>query len=496
MWRLPSSTGTRWGGAALLFGILLLAPALPTNAETDQNASRTPDLVVCSDCELTSIQDAMAQAVDGNRIEVRGGVHPGGLVIDKSIELIGVDNPVIDGEGTGTVIAVKAPDVTVDGFIVRNSGSSHDKEDSGITVDAPRATIANNTLEEVLFGIYLRQAPGSVVLQNSVSSKDLEPGMRGDGIRVWYSDDVVIDGNTVMNGRDMILWYSNNALVQNNRFDHNRYGMHLMFSDHATLQNNSLDGNTIGLYVMYSRDVAIVGNSLSNNAGATGGGLGLKDVDGARIEGNRFVNNQTGIQIDNSPREPNIQNYIIGNVIAFNDIGVAMQPAVHNNTFIDNAFIDNNEHVSLLARGQLKNITWAEDGRGNYWSDYAGYDADGDGVGDLPYVSQQLFESLLSDYPELRLFSYSPASMAIDFAAEAFPSFRPQIKFEDPSPLMSPQASIYLPPAAQQPLNSRRLLGIGAGVAVLGATIGAIGLRRRTRYAVPARPQVTEAIGA
>lgn len=485
MWRHPRFSMIRWSGAALLIGLLLLTPILSTNAQTGQDAGdseRTPDLVVCNDCELTSIEQAIAQANDGDRIEVRGGIYPGGLVIDKPVELIGIDNPVIDSEGQGTVVAIKAPDVTLEGFTIRGSGKSHDKEDSGITVDAPRATIVGNTLEDVLFGIYLRQSPGTVIRNNIVQAKPLDVGMRGDGIRIWYSDDIVLDGNTATDGRDMILWYSNNAVVTNNLFDRNRYGMHLMFSDNAVLKNNSLNGNTIGLYVMYSRNVEIVGNSLSNNAGATGGGLGLKDVDGARVEGNRFVNNQTGIQIDTSPREPNIQNYILGNVIAFNDIGIAMQPAVRNNTFLDNAFIDNNEHVGLLGRGQLKNLTWAENGHGNYWSDYAGYDADGDGVGDLPYVSQQLFESMLADHPQLRLFSYSPASMAIDFAAKAFPSFRPAIKFEDPNPLMSPTASPYLPAIAGEPQSRRLVLGL-AGIAAFGAaTLGATALRRRSRF--------------
>ena len=482
MWRRPSSSIARWVGAALLLGLLLLAPVLPASGETDQNSGRTSDLVVCGDCDLTDLHTAIAAASDGDRIEVRGGTYPAGLVIDKAIELIGLDDPVIDGNGEGTLIAVTAPDVTIDGFTLRNSGNSHDKEDSGITVDAPRATIVNNTLENVLFGIYLRQSPGTIIRNNTVQAKALDVGMRGDGIRIWYSDDIILDGNTATDGRDMILWYSNNALVTNNLFDRNRYGMHLMFSDNATIENNSLNGNTIGLYVMYSRNVSIVGNSLSNNAGATGGGLGLKDVDGARVEGNRFINNQTGIQIDTSPREPNIQHYIIGNVIAFNDIGIAMQPAVRNNTFLDNAFIDNNEHVSLLARGQLKDITWAENGHGNYWSDYAGYDADGDGVGDLPYVSQQLFESLLADDPQLRLFSYSPASMAIDFAAKAFPSFRPAIKFEDPSPLMSPSASPYLPAVEGEPQSRRVVLGFSGVVALGAASMGALALRRRRSF--------------
>ncbi len=482
MWRIPSSTLARSLAVALLPLALLVVPSASPVANAEQAPERPADLVICSDCDYTSLADAVQAASDGDRIEVRGGEYPGGLVIDKSIELTGVDNPVIDGSGEGTLIAVTAPDVTIDGFTLRNSGTSHDKEDSGILVDAGGATVVNNRLEDVLFGVYLRRAPDSIVRNNTITAIPVDVAMRGDGIRVWYSDNVTIDGNTASDGRDMILWYSNDAVVTNNSFDRNRYGMHLMFSDRAVIEDNSMDGNTIGLYVMYSRDVRIVGNSLSNNIGSTGGGLGLKDVDGAHIEGNRFVNNQTGIQIDTSPREPNIEHYIIGNVIAFNDIGVALQPAVRHNTFLDNAFIDNTEHVNVLGRGQLKDITWAEDGHGNFWSDYAGYDADGDGVGDLPYISQQLFDSLLSDNPELRIFAYSPASMAIDFAAKAFPSFRPEVKFEDPHPLMSTTASPYLPPIESESESRRVMVGV-SGVAALGVALaGAHRLRRRDHF--------------
>ncbi len=471
--------------------VFLLIAVIVTSVRASSAQESTPlvtdaDLVVCDVCEFTSIADAIAEASSGDVIAVNGGVHPGNLVIDKSVVLLGMDGAVFDGEGQGTLVSITAPDVVIDGFTLRGSGSSHDKEDTAILVDAPRATITNNYLDDVLFGIYLREAHGSIVRNNTVIARPVDVALRGDGIRVWYSDDVVIDGNRASDGRDMILWYSNNAVVTNNEFDRNRYGMHLMFSDGAHVEGNSLNENTIGLYVMYSRDITITGNSMANNAGATGGGLGLKDVDNAIVEGNRFVNNQTGVQIDTSPREPGVENYFIDNVFAFNDIGIAIQPAVKHNTFLGNAFIDNNEHLSMMGRGELKEITWAVDGSGNYWSDYAGYDADRDGVGDLPYTSQQLFESMVGDYPELRLFSYSPASMAIDFAAEAFPSFRPQVKFEDPSPLMKPVASTQLPAVDREPERNRVLLGVAGAVGAFVALAGAFNLRRRSSYAVPA----------
>ena len=98
---------------------------------------------------------------------------------------------------------------------------------------------------------------------------------------------------------------------------------------------------------------------------------------------------------------------------------------MQRNTFTENVFQENGAQVSIAGQGELKGNAWAEAGRGNYWSDYAGFDANGDHVGDLPYKSQSLYEDLMETYPELRLFQLSPASDAIDLAAKAFPFSSP-----------------------------------------------------------------------
>ena len=45
------------------------------------------------------------------------------------------------------------------------------------------------------------------------------------------------------------------------------------------------------------------------------------------------------------------------------------------------------------------------EGRGNYWSDYRGYDADGDGAGDTPYRPRPPFAGQLDSEEALR-FAY------------------------------------------------------------------------------------------
>ncbi|MEX1159106.1 MAG: nitrous oxide reductase family maturation protein NosD, partial [Thermomicrobiales bacterium] len=360
-----------------LVAVLLLA-LLPFGTVRGQEQPPA-DVVVCADCETSVLADAITAANAGDRIEVRGGTYAGPLTITRDVELIGVDNPVIDGGGAGTVIEVTGAALTIEGFTIRGSGTSLDHEDSAILVDKGRATIVENLIEDTLFGIYLKESPGSVIKDNVVIGKLLPPALRGDGIRVWYCDDMLIEGNVAQDGRDAILWYSNRGIVRNNQFDRGRYGLHLMFSDAARIEGNSLNENSIGLYIMYSRNPYVVGNSMSNNRGPSGGGLGLKDVDRAIVEANRFVGNQIAAQVDTSPRELGIENEFRDNVFAYNEVGIGFMPSVRRNTLTGNSFIDNIVHVSVLGGGKLQDITWSADGRGNYWSDYAGYDANGDG---------------------------------------------------------------------------------------------------------------------
>jgi len=129
----------------------------------------------------------------------------------------------------------------------------------------------------------------------------------------------------------------------------------------------------------------------------------------------------------------------------------------------ENNFIENLEQVSVQGRGALKGNTFEKADRGNYWSDYVGYDRDGDAIGDQPYESRKLFESLTSREPKLRLMIYSPAHDAIEFIGRAMPAVAPETRFTDASPLIR-AATLDLPSSGVRPTAN-----IGwAGVSLLG----------------------------
>ena len=395
-----------------------------------QAAGETPE-------DLQALIDATPT---GGTLVLEAGVYAGGVAISNPITLRGEPGAIIDAGGEGSAIQVDAPDVTIDGLTIRNTGASLDRENSGISVNAPRVTITNNVFVNVLFGIFLRGSHDSVVAGNVVGAMDVDLARRGDGIRLWESHGSEVSGNQVLDGRDVVLWFSDDLLVTNNEVEGGRYGLHFMYSDNAVVTENRLTGNSVGAFLMYSRELTLADNVLADNQGPSGYGLGLKDMDGVTAEGNRFVGNRVGLYLDNSPWSRDVYQHFTQNLFAYNQIGVAFLPSVERNVFTRNAFVDNGEQVSIQGGGTLSGNEWSLDGIGNYWSDFAGYDADGDGIGDIQYRFEELYSTLTDDHPELRFFAETPAARAVTLAGEMFPVLRPRTTVEDPAPLVAAPA--------------------------------------------------------
>jgi nitrous oxidase accessory protein len=396
------------------------------------------------------LDEAIQAANEGDTLHVFGGVHSSPVMISKSLSLIGHNRPVLDGENRGTVVKVTAPNVLIQGFTIANSGQSLDEENSGISVEASGVTVQGNQFENTLFGVYLKEAPNSQIRDNIIHTKSLDLPRRGDPIRVWYSNDVLIENNEITEGRDVILWYSERLIIRGNNVSGGRYGLHFMYCDDTTVENNWLVNNSVGAFLMYSRRLRFNRNYVSNNRGPSGFGVGLKDMDDAIIRHNLFVDNRIGASLDNSPREVDSTVLFDGNIFSFNDIGIKFTPSVRKNQFTNNSFEDNLEQVSIAGTTKFLDNLWSVDGIGNYWSDYVGYDADYDGKGDIPYESRKLFEQVLATHPNLRLFLFSPAVQSIDLAAKALPTIQPKPKLIDENPLMN----VSVPPATSIVVDS------------------------------------------
>ena len=417
------------------------------------------------------LRAAIASASPGDVITVPAGTHAGPFVIELPMTLTARRGAILDGGGEGDVIQVKAPDVTVRGFVIRNTGKSLDRENAGVTVLAPRAVIEHNVLEDVLFGVYVKGGEDCVIRGNTIGGKDLPVQRRGDGIRIWQSHRTLIEDNVVRDSRDAVMWFSDDVHLRNNRISNGRYGLHFMYSDGNVIEDNYLEDNSVGAFLMYSKDLTLRRNVFARNRGPSGFGVGLKDMDRTVAEDNLFLGNRVGLHLDSSPSSVRVTDTYTRNVFAFNDIGIAFLPAVKRNRFHDNGFVDNLEQVAVLGGGRFEGNSFTVDGRGNFWSDYRGYDLDGDGVGDLAYRSESLFENLMDREPKLRLFLFSPAQQAVEMAARAFPMVMPRPKLSDEAPLMTPVEAAIGPPPPVTPWPMTVLaaaLLTGAGVTLVG----------------------------
>ena len=428
---------------------------------------------------------AVAAAQPGDTIHVPAGVYPAPLLIDKPLTLIGEGMPTIQGDGTGDVVAITAPDVTVRGFHITGSGDSLDREHAGITVGGKGTLLEDNLVENTLFGIYLHNAPDSTLRGNTIIGKDLPISRRGDGIKIWYSANSLVENNNVHDTRDSVIWFSPGTTVRGNTMQNNRYGIHFMSTDDHLIEDNVVRNNSVGIYLMYGNNYTIRRNLFINNRGPSGYGLGLKEINNGVFEGNRLVNNRVGVYIDSSPLRPEALVEFARNLFAYNDIAALMLPNTHHNRYSENIFLENNEQIAVAGAGELVENEWAVAGRGNFWSDYTGYDAGRDGIGDVPYASKSLYENLMDKHPELRLFQLSPAVDALDLAAKAFPIFPPQPKMADPSPLTEPPSlppvrGIAPPPVLENLLAALGLLALAA-VVLLATTGTAFGSLTRSR---------------
>ena len=380
------------------------------------------------DYPQTTIAQGLEASIAGDTILVHPGTYvESGLVISHSLALVGVGNPVVDGNHSGEIITVTANNVSIEGFILRGSGLSHLDENAAVRLEeAHGSRVSNNNFEDNFFAIYVSKSENCLIENNLISGQAETESRSGNGIHLWYCKNINIHGNRISGHRDGIyLEFVEQCIVSQNHSSANlRYGLHFMFSNHNRYHNNRFDKNGAGVAVMYSRHVDMHNNVFADNWGSAAYGLLLKDIYDSNITDNQFNRNTVGLYSEACNR---IQ--VEGNNFENNGWAVKIMANSMDNVFTHNNFLTNTFDIATNSRQNFNAFSQ------NYWNRYRGYDLDKDGIGDIPFHPVKLF-SLLTEKNEPTLMLMRSIFVEIMDLAESYIPILTPATLIDAEPLM------------------------------------------------------------
>ena len=392
--------------------------------------------------DAASLQGRLDAAPRGTTVRVDGGVHTGPIVIRGPLHVVGVNAPVIDGGGQGSVVTIEGDGVVFEGFIVRNSGRQVTEEAAGITVTGNRHRIARNTVHDVYFGIHLAGGAKHVVEDNQVAPGEERGARPGHGISVWHTKDSRLVRNRITEARDGIyLSFTEGIVASDNEVTGCRYGLHSMNSQQASFIGNRIIANLLGSALMNSDHLVLRGNRIERHReGSAAYGILLKDIGALVAEGNTIIGNRVGLYAEGVPSRSDREAIVRDNLIAANEVALALQSSAAL-TMTGNRIADNLTDVRPLGRQLSPSMKWSRDGIGNAWSQYRGYDADGNGIGDVPHRVEDAMDALIRRNPLTQAFLYTPAHLALEAGARMFPLLRQAPLVVDEFPLTGPRGA-------------------------------------------------------
>jgi nitrous oxidase accessory protein len=420
------------GLAAAFLGAACL-PSAPSGGASLTGAARPLRPEGCREVAAgTKLQEALSSAAGGALCLAPGG-YQGPVALPEGTALWGPPEAVIRSTGEGTTVTLSSGTRLL-GLTVDGSGGRFDVLDAAVKLDkGVDVEVIGVTVKNAVFGILIEQAKRVVLRGNHViGSGQKALGLRGDGIRIWETYDSLLEHNLVEDSRDLVVWYSSRNVLRDNEVRHGRYGTHFMYSHDNTVERCRYIGNEVGVFVMYSRDVRLLGNLLLDSSGASGMGLGMKESGNVTVKGNTMVHNTLGIFVDNSPITLGEANLFEDNEVRLGDVGVAFLSTTKDNAFVNNTFADNHIPVRVESGGDAMALRW----EGNAFDDYAGYDLDRDGVGDLPYELSDLSNVLEQRNGDLAFLRGTPAMALVSVAGHAVPLLAPKPVLRDERPRM------------------------------------------------------------
>lgn len=365
----------------------------------------------------------------GTTLRPPPGVYTGPIVIKNAITLEGGGEVTIDGQGQGTVLTIKADGVSVRGLRLTGSGNSHDSMDAGVLIQANQTLLEQNVIDDVLFGIHIQQGDGNILRDNDISSKQEVTSLRGEGVRIWYGHENVIENNRIHHARDLLLTNSSENRIVGNELIHNRISIEFIYSPDNLIKDNLISHNDTGIVAIYSDGLRIENNRIAHIRNTGSSALAIKESSQVRISGNNVFHNSTGLTA-NSPIFPENILYLEDNNFSYNNIAMYFYGEKGGHVVHDNRFLENLTTIAVSHAASARNNDW----QGNLWDDYKGFDRDADGFGDTPHTIKLYADRIWMDRPVTQFFRGTPVMGMIDLLERLAPFSEPGTVLTDERP--------------------------------------------------------------
>ncbi|ELZ50239.1 copper-binding protein [Halorubrum coriense DSM 10284] len=457
-------------------------------AAAERRADRPVSVVVGEDAP--TIAAAVDAAPANTTVAVPPGTYEETLTVNRSVTIAGgavrgdgTGPTRVRGNGTGSVITVRAPDVAITGVRVEGTGNrtrdpdaareSRDPDggtwdtniqlgygygDAGIkAVGAPGLVVDDVVVDTNASGLLLREGSHATVTDLRVDGTDEWQdgfmGVTGMGSRVTVAD------SRFEGGRDGIyLHRADGSVVRNSTFADNRYGTHLMYTGDALVADNAYRNELFAGVTVMTRPAGnvIVGNDVrGSSAGIQASGTKTY------VGYNTLVGNELGFST--SARGSLYEH----NVVVGNELGARATTVVPSSRVVANDFVGNGDHAAAGA-GALR--VWADGGRGNYWE---GANAGPHGGAGRAYRPTSPVDAALHREASAVAVRESPAARLLDRLRGTVPGARSG-SIVDPAPAPAPyhpdrvDAATADPDAdGPTPTNWRSALGEAANASAL-----------------------------
>ncbi len=291
--------------------------------------------------DYSSIQEAINDAQNGDTILVNPGIYQENVKVNKEVSII--SNTASEEDNNRAHVLGEVP------------GNIFYVNSNNVIITGFYISGSSSSENSYKAGIYLEGVENCSLIDNALLLNDV-------GIALNDSQCNYINNNLVGIGyTGIILVNSGENELSDNWLGVNDEGILLKNSVNNNIKNNNVIANGIGIYLGISERNKLTSNLISRND---------YGIIGAKAENNTIINNS----------------------LRLNEIGIYLNES-SSNIFYQNEF----ENI-LDVRDEGTNV-WNSSSAGNLWGDYTGKDANGDGIGDTPFVVNETTGS--TDYKPL-----------------------------------------------------------------------------------------------